>query len=555
MIRSDPAFESECAELMRYLYTTAAYKCRDCEDIDILVSECMYAFLLKHARGEQIEHPKAYLDRVLMNQYNEALRRKYRNRISSYEDMRLADETEPSDTVVDEEEYASVRLLLGRLTRIYREVAVRYYVKGESVDEIAEALGIPRGTVLSRLSNARGQIKEGMTDVEKYSQYSYAPKHASIGIWGSAGLSGEPFTLLSSPVEKNILILAYEVPVSVRGLADTMGMPAAYIEPAVEKLVEGELLGRTPGGLVYTRCYVESYEDSFGDITAQEALAEKNAACVWEIVWKHLAPLTERPAFTEMSEKQKATMLLFIILRSLQKVKMWTRPKKAKDLTDAALPIRPNGGKWMATLTYRENGQKRDNLYEQSGPLMTTYCPDKEKRAVCQMFDFQSLFGDAHHAYGDLKYNVDQQSIMRFFASLLPCDVKTENSLVYELIPDFENLHILRRDEKGEIVLDIPALPWREVDVWTPVTAAMDKELFDTFRDDVWNLWHSRKHRVPKHVDGAEHYQHEGATSVYPVAQLVAIVKQGLLPYRVEIGKTPLIYLAYKHRDEAGDAK
>ncbi len=547
MTERDKELERTCAELMNYLYTTAAYKCRDCEDVDSLVGDCMFAYLVKLERGQTIDHPKAYLDRVLRNKYNEILREKYRNRVISYENMEWMDEAEPEDTASHEDEYASVRCLLGRLVKIYREVAVRHYVKGEGVDMIAAALGIPRGTVLSRLSSARGQIKEGIGDMEKYSQYSYAPKHASIGIWGSAGLSGEPFRLLSSPVEKNILILAYEAPVSVRGLADTMGMPAAYIEPAVEKLVDGELLGRTSGGLVYTRCYVQSYEDCFGDIHAQEALAEKHAARVWEIAWKHLAPLTERPAFTSMTEKQKATMLLFITLRGLQQAILWTKPGK---LGDAALPTRPNGGRWLATLTYRENGQKRDNPYEQSGPLMSTYRPEGECTNVCQMFDFQSLFGDAHHAYGDLKYNVSQHSIMRFLASLLPCDVKTDNSLVYELISDFERLHILRRDENGEIALDIPALPWSEVKVWDPVTVALNKELFDTFRDDYWNLWHSLQHRVPKHVDGREHYLHEGATHVYPVAQLAAIVKQGLLPYHAEIGKTPLIYLAYRHRDE-----
>ena len=76
------------------------------------------------------------------------------------------------------------------------------------------------------------------------------------------------------------LILAYENPVSVRGIADTIGMPTAYIEPLIDKLVEGELMGRTEGGLVYTRCFIQRQSESFGDIPAQEALADKNAEVV-----------------------------------------------------------------------------------------------------------------------------------------------------------------------------------------------------------------------------------------------------------------------------------
>jgi hypothetical protein len=35
----------------------------------------------------------------------------------------------------------------------------------------------------------------------------------------------------------------------------------------------------------------------------------------------------------------------------------------------------------------------------------------------------------------------------------------------------------------------------------------------------------------------------------YTTAQMLAIVKQNLLPYPVVIGKTPLIYIAYRKKD------
>jgi hypothetical protein len=156
--------------------------------------------------------------------------------------------------------------------------------------------------VLSRLSAARDQIKEGLEKMEKYSHISYAPKQAHIGIWGNAGLQGEPFTLVRSEIEMNVLILAYENPVSVRGIGDTMGMPSAYLEPIIDGLVSGELMGRTPGGLVYTRCFVQSYADSFGNIPEQESLAARYAARVWETAWRVLEPLTEREEFAKMSD-------------------------------------------------------------------------------------------------------------------------------------------------------------------------------------------------------------------------------------------------------------
>ena len=146
-------------------------------------------------------------------------------------------------------EYEAVRREIGRLIGIYREVTVKYYVHGQSVEQIATELNIPKGTVLSRLSYARDQIKEGLENMEKYSEISYEPKRIFLGIWGYSGLNKEPFSLIHSAIEENILILAYENPVSIRGIAETMGMPCAYIEPIVEALVKGELMGKTSGGL------------------------------------------------------------------------------------------------------------------------------------------------------------------------------------------------------------------------------------------------------------------------------------------------------------------
>ncbi len=548
MTREDQVFEAECAALMNYLYTTAAHTCGDCQDIDILVQECMMVYLVKHARGEQISHPKAYLCRVLKNKYNEMLRDRYGNRIVSYEDAVMLYEAEPQDTAPCDEEYEMVRLLLGRLIRIHREVAVRHYVHGESVEQIALALDIPRGTVLSRLATARERIKEGMEHMEKYSSYSYAPKKVSIGIWGNRGMKEEPFSLIPTPMEQNALILAYENPVSVRGLADTMGVPCAYLEPVLDKLVEGELMGRTPGGLVYTRCFMQKYEDSFGDIPLQEGLAEEYATRVWEVVWRHLAPFTERGSVCKMTEKQKATLLLFLMRQALAHCEKMTCPR---DGAEPKTPReRPNGGRWLATGTVMEPEQKKDAVYASSGPLLTTYRAEDERYNLCQMFDFQSVFGDTHWAFGRMKYKVPEWSIMRFLASFLPCDVKTDIKVLYDMIPDFEALYILRRDERGEISLDIPALPWEDVKVLDPIMIAMEAELMDLLAAPLERLWLSRTYRVPRHVDDAGYYRHADACGAYVIAQMLAIVKSGLMPYAVEIGKTPIMYIAYRPRQE-----
>ena len=405
MIGFDKAFEKQCGEYFEYLYRLAEKYYKDCPDIYSLVQETLTVLIVKVSKGDIVDYPKGFLSAVLKNKYNAWLREKYQKELVEYPDCAINEiyneYEEMEETTHKTEEYELVRREIGRLICIYREVTVRHYVHGQSVEQIAKELNIPRGTVLSRLSTARHQIKEGLENMEKYSQISYEPKTATIGIWGNSGLNGEPFSLMRSDIEANILNLAYENPVSVRGIADTMGMPSAYIEPIIDVLIKGELMGKTVGGLVYTRCFVQRYEDAFGNIPEQEKLAEKYSSRVWEIFWKHIEPLTKRDDFAKMSDKQKATMLLFIMNQMLNEVVQKSRPQSEN--TPKYPPERPDAGKWLATLTVYEHGQKKTNPYDSSGPVYVGYSKNGDGKFDCQMFDCQSLFGEAHWAYNDFK--------------------------------------------------------------------------------------------------------------------------------------------------------
>ena len=375
MGRSDRAKEAEYGKYLSYLYRIAAQKYGDCEEIDSIIQETMLIFLTKMKKGETVEHSKGFLAAVLKNQYNSYLRKKHRDRILVYDYL---DELEADDVIAETEEayaqqteYENTRREIGRLIRIYREVTVRHYVHGHSVDRIAADLGIPRGTVLSRLSSAREQIKEGLNHMKKYTSASYEPKRVSLAIRGYRGLSGEPHSLLHSPIEQNILILAYEKPLSVREIADSIGIPCAYIEPIVDALVEGELMGQTPSGLVYTRCLLIKENTRYGDIQAQEELAERMADRVWDIARAHFEAPMARACFAAFSEKQKATLLLALLYQAMFLTVEKCHPTAFPDYDQ--LPERPNGGKWYATGVVLNRGNRPIPPTQFSGRFNTAW--------------------------------------------------------------------------------------------------------------------------------------------------------------------------------------
>ena len=543
--------EERYAKHLDYLYTTAHIKYGDCPEIDSLVQDSIVAFFVREQKNEVISHPKALLDSILHHKYNDWLRRKYRNRLVSYEyDLPEDIPTEEDDMSAFSEEYAEVRREIGRLMRIYREVTVRHYVHGQSVDEIAHAMRIPRGTVLSRLSKARHQIKEGLTNMEKYTSVSYEPKDMSVGIWGyCAPHSGEPFSLVTSPIEVNALVLAYEHPLSVRGIADAMGVPCAYLEPVVDKLVAGELMGRTASGLIYTRCHLQDIENRYGNIPAQEALAAERAEQISALVNKHTADLFDLPAVAEMTDKQKATLWLIVLNEALTIAVQQTRPHSPDDPKEP--PERPNGGRWLASCTvFDQDPAKRPAVrktYARSGPVTVNYCEQNDGQADCRMKDFQSVFGEAHWAYETLPYRFSLQSILRFYASFLPCDISIDRHEIYEAVPDFERLHILRRREDGKLRLDIPALSFADGKKYLdPAILAVYEDLLVLLKDELPRIWEAGKHAVPAHVDAASYYAYEDALGAYPIAQLLATVHGGFCPYPVTVGETPLILVLYR---------
>ena len=255
-----------------------------------------------------------------------------------------------------------------------------------------------------------------------------------------------------------------------------------------------------------------------------------------------------RPAFESMTNKQKATLLLFVLHQTLVSAVQRSRPRRDDD--PQCPPERPNGGRWLAdcTVTDPKNTSDLDRTYASSGPVQVNHSKNNDGVFDCRMFDCQSVFGDAHWAYASFPYRVSLQSILRFYASFLPCDVKTDRNELYELIPEFEKLHILRRDgQTGEIHLDLPAMTFEEtLAYWDPAIRAITKDLHTLLADELTRLWEAGKHRVPAYVDAHGYYEYENAVAAYPKAQMLEIVHRGLLPYPVTVGETPLIFVVYR---------
>lgn len=108
---------------------------------------------------------KTFLTRIAVNASLDALRRRkrYLKRFVSPagdQDHATWEDQIPSnaDHARDFEMRQAVHIALGRLRPEFRAVAVLRLMQGFSVEEVADILDVPAGTILSRLSRAKAQL-------------------------------------------------------------------------------------------------------------------------------------------------------------------------------------------------------------------------------------------------------------------------------------------------------------------------------------------------------------------------------------------------------------
>ena len=151
------------------------------------------------------------------------------------------------EAIVAEEERARLTFELSLLSRIQRECVILYYLQNRSVKEIARILGIPEGTVKSRLFDARKNVKKGMEEPmenneTKNKRLSYAP--AELNMCGSNNIPSHWHFLQDTMVKQILVACAYEGK-TVREIAETIGVAPVYFEEKIDYLLKHKFIKET----------------------------------------------------------------------------------------------------------------------------------------------------------------------------------------------------------------------------------------------------------------------------------------------------------------------
>ncbi|MBN2497302.1 MAG: RNA polymerase sigma factor [Deltaproteobacteria bacterium] len=159
-------FEAFYDSYYERVFSYAVRRLMNMQDAQDVTAET-FTRALEHFQALRSEpEGRAWLYRTATNLINDMYRRQQRRREDPLEDLLPFIKADPYTSAEEHmaqlEAFARLHALIGKLKETYQDVLMLRYMEGWSVDEIAEILESPVGTVKWRLHTALEKLSEQM---------------------------------------------------------------------------------------------------------------------------------------------------------------------------------------------------------------------------------------------------------------------------------------------------------------------------------------------------------------------------------------------------------
>lgn len=175
-------FERDALQYMNQLYAAALRYTKNPEDAQDLVQDTYAKAYTSFHQFEPGTNLKAWLYRVLTTTFINTYRKDQRRPQTSdseLEDWQIAEASSHTsdqgksteDVVLENLPDSDIKKALAEIPEEFRMVVYLADVEGFAYKEIAEIVGVPAGTVMSRLHRGRKQLREKLSDYARERGY------------------------------------------------------------------------------------------------------------------------------------------------------------------------------------------------------------------------------------------------------------------------------------------------------------------------------------------------------------------------------------------------
>jgi len=166
--------ERKLSEIRPRLYRLAISWCSDAMLADDLVQETLNKALLKHSQLKDFDLLNSWVFKILHNCWMQHLRSKKPS--LDIDNIELLSNHSPEKQLSEMHIVDRVRKAVEMLPLNQRQVITLVDLEDNSYQQVSEILDIPIGTVMSRLSRARNQLKNRLIGVSIEQHSKTTPK-------------------------------------------------------------------------------------------------------------------------------------------------------------------------------------------------------------------------------------------------------------------------------------------------------------------------------------------------------------------------------------------
>ncbi len=236
--------DGQIEQMSKALFRFCLSKTGSYHDAEDLAQEIM---LIACRTTNYFENEKAFYafvwrtaGNILKNWYRTQARHRTEELDEQLPDYRYVELEEQSK---DHEQFRLILQELARLSSDHRRVSVAYYIDDKSVREIAGDFSLSESMVKYLLFQSRKHIREGIVMEREPGRLSYDPVELTMFFWGGRCPYYGIFD--GSRIRQNAVMACYYDKMSEEELSLQLGVPAAYLESDLKKLLEFDLLKKS----------------------------------------------------------------------------------------------------------------------------------------------------------------------------------------------------------------------------------------------------------------------------------------------------------------------